>query len=275
MPLRETVGQKWQLVVGHRGASADHPENTLESFEGAIAAGADLVELDVRLSADGVPVIMHDAEVSQTTDGSGFIHELTLQDLKRLDASAGRGGTRTEIPTLSEALELLSGRAGVDVEIKNMPGEPAFDSPREEIARCVVALLHDVAFDGDVLVSSFNWLSIERVRELEPSIPTGFLSTALMDPRACLVYVRSAGHAYVLPQAPAVFEAGQAFVEEAHREGIRVGTWTLDDPAGIERLFAMGVDAIATNRPDVAVAARSGTDSTATSLRSPMNSPST
>ncbi len=256
MPLRQTVGQKWPLVVGHRGASADHPENTLESFEGAIVAGADLVELDVRLSADGVPVIMHDAEVSQTTDGSGFIHQLTLQDLKRLDASAGRGVARTEIPTLREALELLSGRAGVDVEIKNMPGEPAFDSPREEIARCVVALLDDVAFDGDVLVSSFNWLSIERVRELEPGIPTGFLSTALIDPRACLVYVRSAGHAFVLPQAPAVFEAGPAFVEEAHRDGVRVGTWTLDDPEGIERLFAMGVDAIATNRPDVAVAVR-------------------
>src|SRR5439155_21593183 len=89
-------------VVAHRGASLAYPENTVEAFEGAIAAGADVVELDVRLTADGVPVILHDLDVGATTDGTGFVHTWTLADVKRLDASGGRG-SRAEVPTLREA----------------------------------------------------------------------------------------------------------------------------------------------------------------------------
>src|SRR5207249_2864703 len=89
------------LVVAHRGASLAHPENTLPSFEGAIAARADVLELDVRLSADRVPVVMHDADVSRATDGQGWVHEKTLAELKRLDASGGTG-PRAEIATLRE-----------------------------------------------------------------------------------------------------------------------------------------------------------------------------
>ena len=99
-------------------------------------------------------------------------------------------------------------------------------------------------------------LTRERVRQIEPTLPTGFLTTAAVDPGAALLYVVSNGHAYVLPQAPAVFDAGQGFVEQAHAEGVRVGAWTVDLPDGIERLFAIGVDAVATNAPEVAVTIR-------------------
>jgi glycerophosphoryl diester phosphodiesterase len=247
--------QNLPLVVAHRGASAAYPENTLASFQGAVEAGADVVELDVRLTADNVAVILHDLDVSVTTDGSGFVHALALDQVKRLDASGGRG-PRTDIPTLQEALEFLSGRAGINVEIKNLPGEPSFDSPREAAAQEVVRLLHENGFEGPVLVSSFNWLSIERVQELDPTIPTGFLSNAAIDPWAALVYARSRGHTFVLPQAPALFEAGRDFVDAAHEDGIRVGTWTVDEPQAIERLFELGVDAVATNDPLAAVPIR-------------------
>ncbi len=255
MVLANFKRQIHPIVVAHRGASATYPENTLPSFRGAVQAGADVVELDVRLSADNVLVIMHDLDVSATTDGSGFVHSLTLDEVKRLDASGGRG-PRVEVPTLREALALLSRRAGIDIEIKNLPGEPSFDSPREAAAEEVVRLLHETRFEGIVLVSSFNWLSIERIRELDPEIPTGFLTTATIDPWAALVYARSAGHAFVLPQAPAVFEAGANFVKAAHADGVLVGTWTVDDPEAIERLFEMGIDAIATNDPAMAVPIR-------------------
>ena len=98
------------------------------------------------------------------------INELTLAELKRLDASKGRG-QRSEIPTLREVLELVDGRAGINVEIKNMPGERSFDSPVEAAAEAAVRLLDDVGFTGPALCCSFNWLSIERVqvgRELRP-----------------------------------------------------------------------------------------------------------
>jgi len=251
----EIPRQRSPSVVAHRGASATYPENTLEAFEGAVAAGADVVELDVRLTSDGEPVVMHDADVASTTDGSGFLHTLSLAEVKGLNADR-RAGRRSEVPTLREALALLSGRCGVNIEVKNLPREPSFDWPREAAAEAAVRTLHDVGFEGFVLVSSFNWLSIERVHSIEPSIPTGFLTTAAIDPRAALRYVVSNGHTHVLPQAPAIFEAGAAFVEEAHTEGISVGTWTVDLPEGVEQLFGMGVDAVATNDPEMAVPIR-------------------
>jgi glycerophosphoryl diester phosphodiesterase len=144
----------------------------------------------------------------------------------------------------------------VNLEIKNLPGEPAFDSPREAAAELAVRLIEQVGFDGTVLISSFNWLSIERAQQLNAEIPTGFLSTAAIDPWASLVYVRSRGHAYVLPQAPPLYEAGKAFVQEAHAAGVLVGTWTVDDVDAIDRLFAAGVDAVATNDPMAAIPIR-------------------
>lgn len=244
------------LVVAHRGASSEQPENTLAAFDAALEAGADVVELDVRLTADGVPVVLHDPDVSATTDGSGFVHELTLSELKRLDASGGRG-PREEVPALSEALELI-GRAGgaVDLEIKNLPGEPAFDSPRESVLLATLEALEAVSFSGDALVSSFNWLTIERSKELAPDLPTGFLTIGVVDPRAALVYVTQHGHEFVLPQTPGLLDAGVEFVREARAEGVRVGTWVADDEDLLSTLFSWGVDAVATNDPARAVALR-------------------
>ncbi|HXF56743.1 MAG TPA: glycerophosphodiester phosphodiesterase family protein [Actinomycetota bacterium] len=241
--------------MAHRGSSAQYPENTLPAFEAAVREGADVVELDVRLTADGVPVVMHDLDVSVTTDGQGLVHELTLDEVKRLDASKGRG-PRAEVPTLREALAVLSGRVAVDIEVKNLPGEPSFDSPREKAAARVVEVLEEVGFRGPVVVTSFNPVTVARVRELAPHLPTGLLTVAQVDPRSALRTAAEAGHAFVLPEARAVLEAGEAFVREAHAEGVRVGTWTVDDPPVLERLFGMGVDAVATNRPAVAVAVR-------------------
>jgi glycerophosphoryl diester phosphodiesterase len=251
MGARKIDRQIRPVIVAHRGASSSHPENTLVAFDAAVASGADLVEFDVRMTIDRVPIVMHDADVSRRTDGTGFVHELTLAEVKRLDA-----GSRAEVPTLREVLDLLSGRAGVDIEIKNLPGEPGFEAPDESAVEATLRELESSAFAGDVLLTSFNWHSIERVKAVRPDVATGFLTTAAIDARAALVYARSAGHEFVLPQAAAVFEAGAAFVTEAHLDGLRVGTWTVDDPEEIDRLFALGVDAVATNDPVAGVAAR-------------------
>ena len=244
------------LVVAHRGASALEPENTLVSFESAARAGADVVELDVRLTGDGVPVILHDPDVAATTDGTGFVHEMTLGQVKSLDASGGRGD-RQEIPTLAEALDLLAGHGtAVNLEIKNLPGEPAFDSPRESVLGRAVETVRASRFAGPVLVSSFNWLTIERCREIAPEARTGFLTIAAIDPWASLVYARQHGHDFVLPQTPALAAAGESFVREAHQGGVRVGTWVADDEDVLATLFGWGVDAVASNDPRTAVAVR-------------------
>ena len=249
------LGARTRLVVAHRGASATEPDNTLAAFEAAIAAGADAIELDVRLTSDGVPVVLHDADLAGSTDGTGLVHETSLAEVKRLDASSGRGG-RQEVPTLQEALEAVGDRTGVDMEIKNVPGEPSFDSPREAVLEAALEVLEASSFSGPLLVSSFNWLTIERCKQLAPEIPTGFLTIAAIDAHAALVYARRNGHDFVLPQTPALLQAGRDFVEEAHRDGVRVGTWVADDPEVLETLFSWDVDAVASNDPAAAIAVR-------------------
>jgi glycerophosphoryl diester phosphodiesterase len=251
MPLAEFDALVFPLVVAHRGASSTHPENTIAAFDAAVEAGADVVELDVRMTADGVPVVLHDANLSATTEGTGFVHQTSLADVKKLDASGGRG-PRQQVPTLREAFEALSGRAGIDIEVKNIPGDQGFDAGREEAAESVVKLLDEFGFAGPVLVSSFNWLSIERVRQMAPDVATGFLTAAAMDPRAALRYVIEQNHLFVLPHVRALSEAGEAFVQEVHEAGVLVGTWTVDDPGDIQRLLSWGVDAVATNDPEAA-----------------------
>jgi glycerophosphoryl diester phosphodiesterase len=245
------------LVVAHRGASAEEPENTLAAFEAAARAGADVVELDVRLTSDGVPVVLHDPDVAATTEGRGQVHTLSLAEVKRLDASGGRG-PRLEVPTLGESLDVLASRPemGVDLEIKNIPGEPAFDSPDEAVLRGALRVLEASPFRGAVLVSSFNWITIEQSKELAPDLPTGFLTIGAVDAHAGLVYALQAGHEFVLPQSPALVAAGEGFVAQAHGEGIRVGTWTVDAEDDLATLFGWGVDAVASNVPALAAAVR-------------------
>ena len=244
------------LVVAHRGASSTEPENTLTAFEAALRAGADVIELDVRLTADGVPIVLHDADVAVTTDGSGWVHELTLEEVQSLDAGRGSGATE-RIPTLAEALDVAAGHGrAVNLEIKNLPGEPSFDSPEESILVAAFGAVRRSRFRGPLLVSSFNWLTIERSKELAPRVPTGFLSIAVVDAHAALVYTRQHGHDFVLPQTGALMAAGEALVAQAHEAGLRVGTWVADEEAELQTLFEWGVDAVASNDPILAIAVR-------------------
>jgi len=241
------------VVVAHRGASGTRPENTLEAFSAAFKAGAEAVELDVRLTSDGVAVAFHDADVSRTTGADGQVHALKLADLKKLDASGGTG-PRAEVPTLEEVLDLASGRGGVMLEMKNIPGEPGFDPTAEGAVEAALEAL--ATFDGPALIASFNPRSIERCRHHSTEIPTGFLATAAMDPAIALRYVKEIGHEWVLPNVAALWSAGEPFVESAHAAGVRVGTWVVDEAKRMETLFSWGVDAIATNLPEVAVPVR-------------------
>ena len=251
----------WPVVVAHRGASAVLPENTIAAFEAAVEAEADVVELDVRFTADDELVVVHDPDILAADGRRDAVHTLTLEQVRRFDAARGRQD-RTGTPTLPEALAALSGRVGVDIEIKDLPGEPGHEQGRQRLAEHVVKLLDEMPFEGPVLISSFNPEAIGRVRELSPVATTGFLCTASLDPWSALALAVERGHAFVLPEAGAVEAAGEGFVRACRAAGRRVGAWTVDDPARIARLFSLGVDAVATNDPRAAVpirdAARAG-----------------
>ena len=242
-------------MVAHRGDAAHVPENTLEAFDSAIRAGAEAVEFDVRMTSDGVPVVMHDADVARTTDGSGRVRSMTLDEVRTLRIALPGGGA-AGVPTLEETLRSIAGRAAADIEIKNVPGDPDFDPNREDAVEATIAALAATGFDGPVIVSSFNPLSIARCRELAPRIPTGLLTDPSVDAEAGFAFASEQGHAWLLPFAGAVLDAGAGFADRVHAGGLRLGTWVTDDPTGAIALMRLGVDAVATNDPGAIVAAR-------------------
>jgi glycerophosphoryl diester phosphodiesterase len=243
------------LIVAHRGASATEAENTLPSFEAAIAIGADVVEFDVRITSDGAAVVMHDPDVSRTTNGHGLVRDLTLAQVKGLRIPT-RDGDVTDVPTLEETLRCCSGRVAVDVEIKNIPGEPDFDANEEAAVETTLRALDDVAFSGMVLISSFNPFSIARSRALAPEVPTGLLTDRDVDARAAAEYAHAQEHPWVLPFLGRVQEAGPSLAQDVHAFGMLLGTWITDDPSVAVALMRAGVDAVATNDPAAVVAAR-------------------
>jgi glycerophosphoryl diester phosphodiesterase len=239
--------------VAHRGASAQEAENSLPAFEAAIAAGADVVEFDVRMTADDVAVVMHDPEVDRTTDGRGLVRDLTLAEIKRLRI---RGRGEAEVPTLGEVLRCCSGRIGVDVEIKNIPGEPDFDPGREAAVEATIRALYDASFAGMVILSSFNPFSLAHARASAPEVPTGLLTDPSVEARVALAYAHGEGHPWVLPFVDQVRESAAAIVTDAHEMGMRLGTWITDDPQLAVALLRDGIDAVATNDPATVVRAR-------------------
>ncbi len=213
-------------VFGHRGASAAEPENTLAAFRLAREMGADGVELDVRRHESGVLAVVHDAVLGAPLDPS--------------------------IPALADALDACAGMT-VNIEIKNMPGDPDHD-PTEVLAERVVELLHQRSGRDDVFISSFSLSCINRVRELDDSIATAFLVMHAPDDDVIGRIVdrtRRHGHGAVNPHHLGVTPR---LVELAHAAGLQVHTWTVDDPDRMRALAALGVDSIITNVPDVAIA---------------------
>jgi glycerophosphoryl diester phosphodiesterase len=241
-------------VVAHRGASAGETENTLQAFDRAIATGADAVEFDVRLTADGAVVVIHDADVARITDGTGLVSEMTLGEIGSLTIALRDGGS-TRVPTLEEALRRCSGRIAVDIEIKNIPGEPGFDAERELAVEATLEAI-DAGFDGDVLISSFNPRSLARSLALAPQIPTGLLTDYSVPAAVAADYAEREGHLWVLPYLEQVRDAGPSVAEAVHAAGMRLGTWITDDPAVAVELMRAGVDAVATNDPAAVVEAR-------------------
>lgn len=241
-------------IIGHRGSGDSAPENpwpenTLPSIEAAMRHGADGVEVDVRLSADGVLVLMHDGTVDRTTDGAGCVNGLTLEALKGLDAGRpAMSGEAVRVPTFGEVLRTVD-RGVINVELKvraaNDPCEPT------RRGAMVAALLADLeGFPRErVLVSSFDVEILERLRAEDPSIRIGLLSKAPGSPRLA----QARGFEVVALRFGAV---SAEVLEDARARGVRVWAWTLDEEQAMERLLPAGIDAVITNDVPLAQAVK-------------------
>lgn len=220
-------------VVGHRGASGEYPENTLLAFARALEQGANALECDTRVTADGVPVVIHDSTLDRTTNGQGPVEAVDLARLKQLDAGRGE-----RVPTLAEALAAFP-RTEFILEIK--------DRRAAVPARRVMA---DQGADKRVLVGAFDHAA------LQPFDP-GFRSASRNETavfwaaaRFGRTPFRQRFRAFTVPEryGPLTVVDG-AFVRAAHRCGYPVHVWTVNDPADGRRLRALGVSGIITNYP--------------------------
>ncbi|MFW6156624.1 MAG: glycerophosphodiester phosphodiesterase [Armatimonadota bacterium] len=242
------------VVVAHRGFSAKAPENTLAAFEAALDAGAPAIELDVHATADQIAVCIHDETVERTTGATGEVGRMACDQLEGLDAGSWKSEEYDgePIPLLTEALEMMLGRALTVVEIKS--------AGTADIVRDAI---REAGAEDNVVVISFRPAEIERMHEIAPELPTGLLIGADDFPEgtpaqvaAELVARARASHASFLDTShkPITPE----LVTELHRRGMALWVYTVDDEARMLELSAMGVDGITTNVPDRALEVLAG-----------------
>lgn len=251
------IYQGQTLILGHRGAKAYAPMNTIPAFELAVQQGADGIELDVHLSKDGHLIVLHDFTIDHTTDSTGYAKDMTLAQLKELDAgkkfSEAFAGTR--IPTLDEVFESVGQKFRlINVEIKSLDIETT-DGVEQATADCIRR--HNL--QDSVIVSSFNPYALRRFRPILPDVAIGILYEAdsTHTPAGSVTLALMDGVAY---QARHPYHSliDAAYMETAHGAGYRVNTWTVNEPDRARELQRLGVDAIITDTPDIMIEALRG-----------------
>jgi len=228
------------LVIGHACAGGEAPANTLAGVRACLDAGAEAMEIDVQLCADGVPVLMHDETVDRTTNLTGEVRKLSLAALQAANAGDGE-----HVPTLEQVLELVAGRLTVMCELKATPGEPQFD---QQLVDAVLACIerHDARTWS--AIHSFNPDMVERARTTEPLVSATIISPNVEGEavdRLLGALLRRHGQAVSI-QHPCIT---RELIVKAKRRQVTVWAWTPDKEADWARLVAAGVDGIITNVP--------------------------
>jgi glycerophosphoryl diester phosphodiesterase len=238
------------LIYAHRGGSAHAPENTLAAFRAALKQQADGIELDVHLSADGEVVVIHDADLGRTTNGSGSVYKKTLLEIKQLDAGVwfGEEFLGEEVPTLSEVLELLGEQLMINIELK---GPGLF---RSELPEKVVEIVRQYHLEGRVVFSSFNPWQLRQIGTLLPNAKLGLL----LPPGFAANLIRVLSKLIFTPWGyhPHYRSITKGFLKLAEREARPVLAWTVNQPDDLAHMCALGVYGIITDFPARGLAQR-------------------
>ena len=229
------------LSIAHRGASGITPENTRVAFVKALDLGADMIEFDVQLTHDELPIIFHDETLDRTTNGSGRVADTDFASISRLDAGSWFGASFAdhEVPTLEEVLGLLSGRAMLNIELKP-------DGRVAQLVRRVVTAVARFELFEAAIFSSFHVDALRSLRDLVPDARIGVLCQRGELERS-LALATELG---AVSLHPAVTMVDTDLVREAHARKLAVYPWTVNEPGEIALLRALGVDGIFTDYPD-------------------------
>lgn len=217
------------MKIGHRGARAYEPENTLRSFKKAIELGADAVELDVRRTKDGEVIVIHDAKVDKTTNGKGLVNEFTMNQIEQLVTEKGE-----KVPTLEEALEFLDKKVKILIELKETGLE-----------KKVLRLVSEKGLEKNVIIVSFLEEALRNVRELDEEVETGLIYVRHKNPINAALELRAK---YLLPLYRFTHTAN---VQKAHEKGLKVIVWTINTHEEVTKYIKKGVDGIASDKPDI------------------------
>ena len=238
------------IIFAHRGASAYAPENTIASFELAVVQQADAVELDVKLSADGQVIVIHDSTVDRTTNGHGKVQDMTLAELKTLDAGARFSSQYTgeKIPTLDEVFEAVGKRIFINIELKN------YTNRGGDLVETVCMLIKKHQMQKWVMFSSFFPNALSKAHSYLPDVPRGLLALdGLLG-----VWARSFG--FTFGKYTALHPNLKGFTQEdvlrVHRLKRRVHVYTVNQAEDMRRLFKWGVDGVFTDDPQLAFKTR-------------------
>jgi len=238
------------VIFAHRGSSADAPENTLCAFELAIEQGADALELDVKLSSDGAVVVIHDTTVNRTTGGQGRVKDLSLTQLRSLDAGSFKEARfqGEKIPMLEEVFEAVGRRTFINVEFTN------YNSLNDRLVETVCMLVKRFDLQDRVLFSSFFALNLMKARGLLPEVPRALLAL----PGFLGAWSRSFGFTFGAYDAmhPNFRDVTPQRVQCTHRLNRRIHVWTVNPEDDMRRLYGWGVDGIFTDEPRRAVEIR-------------------
>lgn len=238
------------IIFAHRGASAHAPENTLAAFELALAQGADGIELDVKLSADGHVVVIHDPTTDRTTGARGRVKDLSLAELRGLNAGSfySANFSAEKIPMLEEVFEAFGKKIFINVELTN------YNTPRDHLVESVCMLVKKFNVQKHVMFSSFYASNLSKARSYLPEVPCGLLAfNGLLG-----AWARSFGFAFGKYAAlhPYLKDVTPQQVQRVHRLKGRVHVWTVNAEEDMRRLFGWGVDAIFTDDPQLAIRVR-------------------
>lgn len=238
-------------IFAHRGFSGKYPENTMLAFEQAVKTGCGGIELDVQLTKDGFPVIIHDEKLDRTTNGSGDLRNYTYQELLAfhcIGASFQDGSQR--IPTLREYFSYIRDTGSfTNIELKN--SVYAYPGLEEK----VFALIEEFKISDRILISSFNHDSILKCKCLNPSIPVAFLVGMGTELGRMAEYAKENRVEYCHPDCRLLTAEK---IHQFHNLGIGVNVWTVNQKDEISRFLKLGVDGIITNFPDLAMEVLSG-----------------
>ena len=232
-------------VIAHRGYRKKYPENTLAAFQAAVAAGAPMVELDVMFSRDRKPVVIHDATLERTTNGHGAVSDYKLEELKQLDAGSWFDAQFADqrLPELSEVLDLVNGRAYVNIEIKAHAYEP--NHPPDAIEKQVVALVKQKKLQDSVLISSFEIDILVQIASLENPPAIALISKTLASKRILEICTRLK----VFSWHPDHLIVTSRRVDMMHAAGLKVFPYNVDTFADYVKMVDMKVDGVIASDP--------------------------